>query len=95
MPTVGNALVRGHPLRSAEREIIPVARATRLTWPGGRLEWHRPVAVEVRFGDSVQRIPIRNWTRLAVLMSLGVCLTLGGVTAYWASRERPPRRIAR
>lgn len=95
MPTVNTALERGQPIHSNGADITPLARVTRIAWPGGRFEWHRPVAVEVRAGDSVRRVPIRNVTRLAIVATVAACLTLGGAMMYRATRARPARRNVR
>jgi hypothetical protein len=92
---VDNHSERGQPIHSTGRDITPVARVTRVTWPGGRFEWHRPVAVEIRAGDRVRRVPIRDVTRLYTLAGVFACLMLGGAIAVWAFRARPARRTGR
>jgi hypothetical protein len=58
---------RAEPMTLHGRTIRPIARVVRARWPGGAWEWHRPVAVEVREGDELRRIPIRDTSRLAVV----------------------------
>jgi len=64
---------RGQPIHAHGREVTPIGRVTRIAWPGGGLIWNRAVAVEVRQGSEITRLPIRNATRRAIaLLLLGV-----------------------
>jgi hypothetical protein len=74
---------RGEPMTLHGRTIRPIARGVRLQWPGGAWEWHRPVAVEVREGDELRRVPIRDTSRLAVVAMVAI----GCAFAVAASRR--------
>ena len=58
---------RGKPSLILGRQITPVGRAVQVSWSGGGVIWHRPVAVEVRQGDATRRLPIQNVTRRAII----------------------------
>jgi hypothetical protein len=95
MPHIETRTLPGATLSRGGRDITPLARVTRLTWPGGELAWHRPVAVEVCANGQTRRIPIRDVTRLVQLASLAACLVFAAATAaYWASRANTTRRTA-
>ena len=94
MPGLHREDLRGTPRTLLDQTITPVARVVQLTWPGGRLEWHRPVAVEVARGDRVQRIPIRNATRRLVAGIVLAELALGGLV-WWALQRSVYRRATR
>ena len=78
---------RGEVMSLYGRTIQPIARVTRVRWPGGVWEWHRPVAVEVREADRMRRIPIRDVSRLAII----ALLAAGGAVVVGASRR--PRTL--
>ena len=69
--------VRGDPLSLYGRQVTTLKRVTRVRWPGGVWEWHRPAAVEVREGATVRRIPIRNTTHAATFAAMAVGLLIG------------------
>ena len=94
MPGLRTEETRGAPRAQLDQTITPIARVAQLTWPGGRLEWHRPVAVEVARGGRVQRIPIRNATRQLVAGIVLVELALGGLV-WWAQQRYVYRRSTR
>ncbi|HEY7832013.1 MAG TPA: hypothetical protein VIG30_00495 [Ktedonobacterales bacterium] len=75
----------GSVLRQQGREVTPVARVVRIAWRGRQVEWHRPLAVELREGGAVVRIPIHNATRRAVVSLLLSGCALGTL-AWWAER---------
>ena len=53
-------------MRAFDRQTTPVGRVVQVRLPFGSFTWHRPVAVEVRQGESIQRLPIQNATRRAI-----------------------------
>lgn len=94
MPRIETRTLPGATLARGGRAITPLARVTRVTWAGGELAWHRPIAVEVRTDGQTRRIPIRDVTRLAQLAAVAACLALTAAT-YVASRAYRARRIPR
>ena len=60
------------------RQTTPIGRVVQVRLPGASFTWHRPVAVEVREGDSMYRLPIHDITSRAtstmVLTGLAVVL---------------------
>jgi hypothetical protein len=70
---------RGQPVRAAGQEITPIGRVRRITWPGGGLIRQRPVAVEVRQGNSTSRLPIHDATRQAIALFI-TGLVMGALT---------------
>jgi hypothetical protein len=91
MPHIQRAIARGEPLTSQGYAVTPVTQIARVTWPGGRLEWRRPLAIEVRDAQGVRRLPIHDATRSAMLglFAAGFTLFLGsGLIARAALREK-------
>jgi hypothetical protein len=94
MPGLRTVETRGDSRTHFDQTITPIARVTQLTWPGGRIAWHRPVAVEAARGDRVRRIPIHNATRRLVV---GIVLAEAalGALAWWGqqrSLQHPHKR---
>lgn len=84
--------VRGPTLSQPGQEVTPLARVIQLTWPGGITEWRRPVAVEVRRGNRVRHIPIRDATRRAqVIIALTGLAICGLATAARVLQRRVSR----
>ena len=58
---------RNDPTVAFGKQITLIGRALQVKWPGGGFVWQRPIAVEVRQGSIVRRLPIRNGTRIAMI----------------------------
>ncbi len=52
------------PLQIGEYTITPLARAAAFQFPFGGVVWNRPIALEVRQGEQVERLPIPDVTRV-------------------------------
>lgn len=84
--------VRGEPLTIAGQQLTPVERVTELSRRHVVLSWRRPVFVEVREGDTVRRLPIRNLTRRAIAFTVLAELALGAVgLQLWRGYTRGKR----
>src|SRR6266849_5764116 len=57
---------RGNPVETFNRQTTPIGRVVQLRLPFGSITWHRPVAVEVRQGETVHRLPIYDTTSRAI-----------------------------
>jgi hypothetical protein len=57
---------KGKSVTAFDKQTTPVGRVVQVRWPGGSFTWHRPVAVEVRQGDTIHRLPIHNVTLRAI-----------------------------
>ena len=57
---------RGNPVETFSRQTTPIGRVVRVQLPVGSFTWHRPVAVEVRQGETVHRLPIHDTTSRAI-----------------------------
>ena len=72
--------VSGEPVAVDGMTVTPESQALTFRWPGrsGGYVWNRPVAVLVERGESVERVPIVDLTRLAQLgiFILGVALAM-------------------
>lgn len=79
---------RGVPLDISGREITPVARIISLRWPGGGFTWNRPVAVEVRQGNTVRRLPVRDMTSRVTLTIVLSGLALATLAARFLTKRR-------
>lgn len=73
--------LRGTPLTIAGQHLTPVERVTELGRRHVVVSWRRPVFVEVRQGDTVRRLPIRNLTRRAMAFTVLAELALGTLGA--------------
>ncbi len=89
MPSLRNQEIRGNAIALRDLDITPVERVTRISWRGGSYAWWRPIAVEVRRGADMRRIPIDNATRRAIARVVLSAALLGGLA--W-SAERIYRR---
>lgn len=49
----------------ATRRLVLHGQTIRLTWQGGGLAWHRPLAIDVLGPGAAQRLPIHDITRYA------------------------------
>ena len=65
-PALHISETRGKSVTAFDRQTTPVGRVVQVSWPGGSFTWHRPVAVEVRQGDTIHRLPIHNVTLRAI-----------------------------
>jgi hypothetical protein len=66
VPALHISETRGNPITTFDRQTTPIGRVVQLRLPGGSFTWHRPVAVEVRQGETVHRLPIHDTTYLAM-----------------------------
>lgn len=84
--------LRGLPLTIAGQQLTPVERVTELGRQHLVVRWRRPVFVEVRQGDSVRRLPIRNMTRRVIAFTVLAELVLGAVgLQVWRAFNRGKR----
>jgi len=65
-PALQISETRGKSVTAFDRQTTPVGRVVQVRWPGGSFTWHRPVAVEVRQGDTILRLPIHDVTFRAI-----------------------------
>ena len=65
----------GEEVTVGDISLTPQSRALILRWPGGGLVWNRPVAVVIKQGDRLSRLPIVDVTRLAQIGLLGLGAT--------------------
>ncbi|HZO72513.1 MAG TPA: hypothetical protein VFB60_09955 [Ktedonobacteraceae bacterium] len=72
MPEWRTSETRNNPTTAFGRQITLIGRTLQVRWRGGGFAWHRPIAVEVQQGNDVQRLPIRDTTRIAMV---GIALT--------------------
>jgi hypothetical protein len=71
--------VRGEPITTWSRQITPIGRVFQLNWLNGAFVWQRPVAIEVRQRDTVQRLPIRDHTlrAITIIIFTGMAIAIG------------------
>jgi hypothetical protein len=62
----------GEKVTIGDAGITPESQALIIRWPNGGFVWNRPVAVLVERGETVERIPIVDVTRVAQLALLGI-----------------------
>jgi hypothetical protein len=76
------------PLIFGDLTLIPQAQALVIRWPNGGWVWNRPVAVLAERNGQVERIPIRNVTRLVQLGLVAFAIGFLWLTWIRARRER-------
>jgi hypothetical protein len=74
------------PLLLGNVTLIPQAQALVVRWPHGGWVWNRPVAVLVERNGQVERIPIRNITKL-IQWSL-LAFTIGFIALTWIQTRK-------
>ena len=75
------------PLDRGKAVITAESRALIIRLPWGGLVWHRPVAVRVeRDGRAIERIPVRDITRLVQATLIGAGLIAAGVALATTNR---------
>jgi hypothetical protein len=78
--------VRRKPITAWGRQITPISRLFQLNLPRVAIVWHRPIAVEVRQGDAVQRLPVRgNMLTICGANPLVTVIVLTGLVIAGAS----------
>ncbi len=65
-PALHISETRGKSVTAFDRQTTPVGRVVQVRWRGISFTWHRPVAVEVRQGDTIHSLPIHNVTLRAI-----------------------------
>lgn len=80
---------RGEPITTRYGQIIPLARVVKLRWPGGGLNWNRPAAIELQWGQSRQKLPIKDATSRTIftIVVTGLGITLG-LSSFLKNRRR-------
>ena len=80
---------RGEPITTRYGQVVPFTRVVKLRWPGGGLNWNLPAAIELQQGQSRQKLPIRNATRLTIftIALSGLAITLG-LSSFLKNRRR-------
>jgi hypothetical protein len=61
-PVLRISETRGHAVETSNRQTTPIGRVLEVQLPFASLSWHRPLAVEVRQGDTTYRLPINDVT---------------------------------
>ena len=81
---------RGQPITAYGRQITPIGRVFQIRLPIGGFIRHRPVAIEVRQGNVMHRVPIRNATRraTAVIMLTGLAIVAIGSLLMRRAKSR-------
>jgi hypothetical protein len=93
-PRVERREVRRQSFTTQGYRITPVARLTRIAWLGGSYTRERPTVVEVERDGHLQRLPIRDVTRLAIaaLLATGVVFSVLAVRRERANNKRKESR---
>ena len=80
---------RGEPITTRYGQLVPIAQVVKVRWPGGGLNWNLPAAIELQQGQSRQKLPIRNATRLTIFIVIltGLAITLG-LSSFVKNRRR-------
>ena len=87
-PALQMIKTRGVPIGISGRQITPVARVISMRWPGGGFTWNRPVAIEVRQGGTVRRLPIHDMTTRVTLTIVLSGLALSALIARFFVKRR-------
>jgi len=79
---------RGDPITISGRQITPIGRVFQVRWPRGGFIRHRPVAVEVRQGDVLHRVPIPNTTQRITTTLMLAGLAIFAIGTAWMRRAK-------
>ena len=88
-PALHISETRGKSVTAFDRQTTPVGRVVQVRLPGGSFTWHRPVAVEVRQGDAIHRLPIHNVTLRAISAIVLTGLAVAVLISLLMRRIRP------
>jgi hypothetical protein len=88
MPEWPISETRGESIKASGMQITPVGRVFQVRWPKGGFILHRPIAIEVRQGDLLHRVPIRDTTQriTSALMLTGLAIFVIGTV--WMRRAK-------
>ena len=79
---------RGEPITAFGRQITPIGCVFQIRWPKGVFIRHRPVAIEVREGDMMHRVPIPNTTRRITTALTLTGLAVAVLGSLWMRRAK-------
>ncbi len=65
-PVLHISETRGHTIETAGKQTTPIGRVIQVQLPFASITWHRPLAVEVRQGETINRLPIYDATSRAI-----------------------------
>lgn len=82
----------GEPREAWGRQITPVGRVLQIRWPGGGYTRHRPLAVEIRQGDEVSRLPISDVTMRSIIVIALTGLASIAFVSVWRRGINKQRR---
>lgn len=88
-PALQISETRGKSVTAFDRQTTPVGRVVQIRLPGISFIWHRPVAVEVRQGDTIRRLPIHNVTLRATSAIVLIGLAVVVLISLLMRRVRP------
>ncbi len=91
-PALQISETRGKTLTAFDRQITPVGSVVQVRWPGGSFTWHRPMAVEVRQGDTMHRLPIHDATLRAITTVVLAGFSIVVLVSLSVRRARSRRR---
>jgi hypothetical protein len=77
-PVLQISETRGNPVETFSRQTTPIGRLVQVRLPVGSFTQHRPVAVEVREGDTIYRLPIHDTTSraISIIVLIGLATVL-------------------
>jgi hypothetical protein len=78
----------GEPTTVGDVTLTPQSQALTVRWPFGGFVWNRPIAVLVKRGEQIERMPIVDVTRLAQLGLLGLSLVFSAMILLRSARSR-------
>jgi hypothetical protein len=90
-PVLHTSENRYKPLTIQGKQITPISHIFQVRWPNGTFLWLRPVAIEVRQGDVLHRLPIPNTTRRATINIIIAELALVIFVALWMRQKNLER----
>jgi hypothetical protein len=79
---------RGESITAFGRQITPIGRVFQVRLPRGGFTRHRPVAIEVREGDVLHRVPIPNITRRITTTLTLTGLAVAVIGSLWMRRVK-------
>lgn len=79
---------RGEAITASGMQITPIGRVFQIRWPKGGFIGHLPVAIEVRQGDMLHRVPIHDITRRVTITLMLAGLVVVVIGSSWMRRAK-------
>ena len=80
----------GKSIPTPNGDVVPISRSLIIEFPFGVFVWHRPTAINFEQNGQVQKVPIIDFTRLAIVLivSIGIIIpTIFKILVYFRNNK--------